>query len=423
MKIQILGINYAPEMISTAIYTTGMAEFLSELGGATTVVTAQPYYPEWKIRAGWPKFRYRTEKPTPNLRVIHCPLYVPRRPSGKTRLVHYATFALAALPRMLWCALIDRPEVILVVAPSLVSAEVGLLAARLSGAKCWLHIQDFEVEAAFATGAFLEGSRIGLLAKSFERRVLARFDVVSSISEPMLAKIVEKGVPKERVFELRNWADLSRVKVIEGESPLRSGLGITSRHVVLYSGNVAAKQGLEIIPVVARKLGHRDDLTFVIVGEGPFLAELKMLAEDLDNVRFFPLQPRERLSESLGMADIHLLPQIAGVADLVLPSKLTNMLASGRPVIATALPGTALANEVAGAGLITPPGDAEALADAISTLLDDPECRREMGREARAAALRRWDMSSILKNLETRLKRLAGTGDESDRDQTARSMR
>lgn len=408
MKIQVLGINYAPEMISTAVYTTGMADFFAERGFLTTVVTGHPYYPEWKIRSGWPRFWYRTERPAPGLRVIHCPLYVPKRPGAATRIAHYASFGLSALPRLVWRALLDRPDVILVVAPSLVSAEIGILAARMSGAKLWLHIQDFEVEAAFATGAFREDSRIGRLAKSFERRVLARCDVVSSISEPMLAKIVEKGVPVERVFELRNWANLSRVSVIEGESPLRAELGITTPHVALYSGNVAAKQGLEIIPAAARKLVHRDDLTFVIIGEGPFLKELKALAEGLDNVKFFPLQPIERLSDSLGMADVHLLPQIAGVADLVLPSKLTNMLASGRPVIATALPGTALANEVAGAGVITPPGDAEALAGAIVDLLDDPARRAEMGQEARAGAVRRWDMSRILGRLETKLKQLSG---------------
>ena len=108
----------------------------------------------------------------------------------------------------------------------------------------------------------------------------------------------------------------------------------------------------------------------------------------------------ERLSDLVGMADVHLLPQIKGAADLVLPSKLTNMLASGRPVIATADPDTALADEVRGAGLVVPPGDVVAAAQALTRLLDDPALRTELGAEARRRAEERWDMGAILGRLQ-----------------------
>ena len=119
-------------------------------------------------------------------------------------------------------------------------------------------------------------------------------------------------------------------------------------------------------------------------------------AADLPNVRFYPLQPKEKLSDLLGMADVHLLPQIAGAADLVLPSKLTNMLASGRPVVATALPGTALADEVEGCGLTVDPGDPDGMANAIGELLDNSSNRIEFGSTARIRAEDRWDDSRIL---------------------------
>lgn len=399
MKLLLLGINYDPEIISTAVYSTGLAENMAETGIETDVVTAKPYYPAWRVFDGWrgPFWRSRTSET--GVRIVHCPLYVPSNPTGAKRILHHASFALTALPVALWKGLAGRPDIVFVAAPSMVSAPVGWLAARLGGGKAWLHIQDYEVEAAFATGLLTEDSTTGRMAKAFERWVLRRFDRISSISEPMLEKLREKQVPEDRIYELRNWANLARVTPVEGVSPMKAELGIRTEYVALYSGNLANKQGLEIIPDMARRLAHRDDLTIVVCGDGPMRTTLEDSAAGLDNIRFLPLQPLDRLSDLLGMADVHLLPQIAGAADLVLPSKLTNMLASGRPVLATADPETALGQEVTGAGICTPPGDGAAAAAALDALLDDPETRATLGREARARALERWDMGAILDRL------------------------
>ena len=109
----------------------------------------------------------------------------------------------------------------------------------------------------------------------------------------------------------------------------------------------------------------------------------------------------------LNMADLHLLPQIAGAADLVLPSKLTNMLFSGRPVVATTEPGTGLYDEVDGCGTVTPPGDAVALAKAIAALSDDPARRESLGAAARKRAAERWMKEAIIARMGQELDRLA----------------
>jgi colanic acid biosynthesis glycosyl transferase WcaI len=408
MKIQCLSLNFEPEEIGIAVYSAGFTREMAKRGHDVSAFCAHPYYPQWRRRPGWPRFGYRTLKADDvKLKVVHCPLYVPHTPTAKSRILHYASFALSALPRLIGNALKNRPNIVFIVAPSLVSAVSGLIAAKMTGAKLWLHIQDYEVEAAFATGAISPESRLGRIALSFEAWMLHKFDMISSISVPMLDKLREKGVSEEKIYEFRNWANLHKIQVVEGLSPMRKELGITTKYVAYYSGNVAAKQGLEIIPEAARILNDRDDLTFVICGEGPFLDTLKEKASGLKNIRFYPLQPFEKLSDALGMADVHLLPQIADVAELVLPSKLTNMLASGRPVVATAYAGTALAQEVEGAGIVTEPGNAQAFAQAIADLLGDPEQRMELGRNARQKALSNWDMTAILDKLEIEMTRLA----------------
>jgi len=407
MKILLLGINYSPEIISTAVYSSTLADNMAKKGVVTSVVTALPYYPAWRVFEGWRGIFWRREVSDAGVRIIHAPLYVPYNPTGIRRILHHASFAVTALPCVMWIALKQRPDIVFVVAPSMMSAPVGWLGAKLAGAKCWLHIQDFEVEAAFATGLLVADSRVGRAAKLFERWVLRRFDMVSSISTSMLASLVEKEVPAERIYELRNWANLEKITPVSGWSPLADTLGITTPHVALYSGNLANKQGIKIIPEMARLLADRKDLTFVVCGDGPMRAQLAELSADLPNIVMLPLQPFDQLSDLLGLATVHLLPQIAGAADLVLPSKLANMLASGRPVLATADLGTALAHEVNGAGIVVPPGDAKAAADALVALLDNPEKRATLGQAARERALARWDMDSILSRLFVEFKALS----------------
>ena len=124
MRFLLLGINYAPEIISTAVYSTGLAEWLAQRGHDTHVVTAKPYFPAWRVFDGWGGW-YRTETPQKNLRVMHCPLYVPRRPTGVKRILHHASFALMALPVTLFAALRHKPDIVFVVAPSIMAAPVG----------------------------------------------------------------------------------------------------------------------------------------------------------------------------------------------------------------------------------------------------------------------------------------------------------
>jgi colanic acid biosynthesis glycosyl transferase WcaI len=332
---------------------------------------------------------------------------VPARPTGLKRLVHHASFFASSLLPMVKAAVGDKPDIVFTVAPSLIAAPVAWLAARLGGAKCWLHVQDFELEAAFATGLVKQGFAARLGA-AFERAVFRAFDQVSSISPQMCRRLEAKGVPPARVYELRNWADIEQVVPLPGSS-YRDEWRIETPHVALYSGNIANKQGIDIVIDAARLLRGRKDLTFVVCGEGPNRAAVEAAAQDLDNIRFHDLQPRNRLGDLLALADVHLMPQLAGASDLLLPSKLTNMLASGRPVVATAEAGTGLAQEVDGCGLLSPPGEAAAFARTIERLIDNPESAKRLGGTARERALERWAKQPILERATERMEALTNS--------------
>ena len=398
------GLNYAPEMIGIAPYTTGLAEELSERGHRVRVIAGQPYYPRWRAedsdQGAWVK------EGIAGVEVYRCPLYVPSRPSFLRRMVHYASFAVSAFVPFLKALRREKPDAIVAIAPSLVSCMLALVLARMFRIKFWLHIQDFEVEMAAATGMMGEKSRLYRAALWLESKILRRAHVVSTISTKMCEKLEEKNVRRERILQLRNWANhAERIRRADGQA-IRRKLGLQGKTVALYSGNIAAKQGIDVLIDAAEKLKHRDDIVFVICGDGPNRAALERQAAHLPNIRMDYLHEPDVFAQYAAMADIHLLPQMAGAADLVLPSKLTNMLASGKPVVATAAAGTGLAREVFGCGLVIPPGDVEAFARAIVKLTDDPELGRAQGREGVKRAESRWSLDLIADRFEHRLRLL-----------------
>jgi colanic acid biosynthesis glycosyl transferase WcaI len=294
-----------------------------------------------------------------------------------------------------------RPDIVFTVAPSLLSAPVAVMAARIIGVKSWLHVQDLEVDAAFELG-LLRNRHLRALMSRTERRILRAFDRVSTISPQMLRRLMNKGVAPEKLRDLRNWVDTNVIVPGDSQTPLRARLGLKPTDIVaLYSGAMSRKQGLELIIEAATALrDSHPQIHFVLCGNGPHQAELAQLARGLPNTHFIDLEPVERLSELLNTADIHLMPQKAQAADLVLPSKLSGMLASGRPIIVMVEPGTGIAVEAQGAGLVVPPGDARALAAAVATLAGDGALRKRLGEAGRLRAEQHWDRVSIVRSLE-----------------------
>jgi colanic acid biosynthesis glycosyl transferase WcaI len=402
MKIVLASMNFAPEMTGIGKYSGEMVDDLVSRGHEVSVVCAPPYYPTWKVQDGYTGGRYQVERPRPGLTIYRCPVWIPARLGGLTRLLHLASFALSSLPVMLWLVL-WQPQVVFAVAPALFCAPAAWLTARLAGAKAWLHIQDLEVDAAFELG-MLKRPWMRRLALASERFLLRRFDAVSTISSRMLRQLATKGIPLQRTEMLPNWVDTRRVRPTEVSQELRRSLDIGPEQIVcLFSGTINRKQGLHVLVETARLLKDDPQVVIVICGNGELRAGLEASAEGLTNLRFMDLQPVSELNTLLNMADVHLLPQLRGAADLVMPSKLVGMLASGRPVIAATVERTEIATIVEGRGLVTEPECAEGFARAINELAGNAEQRRRLGAAGRAYAERVLDAARIFDRLDARL--------------------
>lgn len=379
MKILVYGINYSPELTGIGKYTGEMVEWMARQGHDVRVITAPPYYPEWKVGEPYSAWRWRREDGAAT--VWRCPLYVPKTPTTLKRLIHLGSFALSSffplMAQRRW-----KPDRIIGVVPTLFCTPGMRLLAKLSGARTVLHIQDYEVDAMLGLGMAGKGKggRVARLASAFERSGLLNVDNVSTISRSMMNKAQEKGVPAERVIFFPNWSEVARFRDVTDADALqlRQQLGLSAdKKIILYSGNIGEKQGLESVIDAADRLRDQPWL-FVIVGQGGGKARLEKMARErgLSNVIFHPLQSYDALPALLKLADCHLVIQKRGAADAVLPSKLTNILAVGGNAVITAERHTELGqlcDTCPGIAVCVEPESVDALIDGIGQALLMPK--------------------------------------------------
>ncbi|MGF6235335.1 colanic acid biosynthesis glycosyl transferase WcaI [Leclercia sp. 1548] len=379
MKILVYGINYSPELTGIGKYTGEMVEWMARQGHEVRVITAPPYYPEWQVGKHYSSWRYRREEGAAT--VWRCPLYVPKQPSTLKRLIHLGSFALSSffplMAQRRW-----KPDRIIGVVPTLFCTPGMRLLGKLSGARTLLHIQDYEVDAMLGLGMAGKGKggKVARLASAFERSGLHNVDYVSTISRSMMNKAQEKGVAAEKVIFFPNWSEVARFRDVTPAdvAALRAQLGLAEAHkIVLYSGNIGEKQGLENVIDAAAALSDKP-WQFVIVGQGGGKARLEKMARErgLQNIQFFPLQSYDALPALLKMADCHLVVQKRGAADAVLPSKLTNILAVGGNAVITAEPHTELGQlctSLPGIAVCVEPESVPALVAGIEQALTMPK--------------------------------------------------
>ena len=401
MRILILGLNFAPEPTGTGRCTADFAAWLSDRGHEVRVIAAPPYYPEWRLHSGYRAWTWRREA-IGAAQVLRCPLWVPAAASPWTRVLHLLSFAASSLVPGLWQAVRFRPDLVWAVEPTACAAPTALLAARLCGARACLHVQDLEAEALCALG--LAGRpRLCRLLRCVYGWLARRFDLVSTICTHMRARLRAYGVAEERLCLFPNWVDTEAIRPLAEPSRVRRRWGLADHHVVaLYAGSMGEKQGLDALVEVAARLRAHPEVRLVLCGAGAARPRLERQLSSCANVALVPLQPEARLNELLNAADIHVLPQRPEATAFALPSKLAGILASGRPVVAQAVDGE-LAAATRRCGILVPPGDPAAMAEAILELAADPARRRRLGAVARQLAEDHLQRDAIIARYEQRL--------------------
>lgn len=391
VRIQVVCPHFEPDVAPTGLVISEIVRGLAEQGHEVDVVTSLPWYSSHAVEDAWRGRIVRTETTAWGSVSRVYPFPVNKR-NIAARAAGFGGFtALAGV-----CSLLKRrPDVVLAMSPPLTLGVAACLTSRLRRAPLVFNVQDVFPDVAVALGAVTNRRVIGLL-EGLERFVYRRSAVVTVLSEDLRSNVEAKLADSEgptaagaRVRVIPNFVDTERIRPQSRDNSYRTEFGLGSRSVVMYAGNLGFSQPLELMVQAARELSGRDDVVFVLNGEGSRRTELESLAEGLDNVVFVDFQPAERLAEVLAAADLHVIALRRGLAASSVPSKLYSILAAGRPVLAALDPGTEVADVVAsqGAGLVVAPEEQSAFTSAVLEMVDRADLAA-MGSAGREFVLR-----------------------------------
>lgn len=395
-SVSILGLNFPPEATGIAPYTGTLAVGLQRMGHEVTVHVAHPHYPEWAIRKGYGQWR-RVDN-LEGVEVRRRLHYVPRSPRGIRRLVSELSFG-ARLMFARW----GHPRVIIAVSPSLFSTAMAVLRMRLTPRRPSLIVW---VQDVYSLGLLESGEGNGLalrITQWVESCTVRAADRVVVIHERFADFVTsELGVAASRVVVVRNWTHLSPSEPIDSATA-KAKLGWPGDvTLAVHTGNMGAKQGLENIVDAARVADSQGaPVHFLLVGDGGERRGLQERARGISRLTFVDPLSDVDYRLALSAADILIVNEKPGVANMAVPSKLTSYFDAGRPVVAaTDLAGTT-ASEIAAAdaGVIVRAGDPTELLGAVCAVSADPQSAARFGLNGRryresvldqASAIRDW---------------------------------
>jgi len=264
-------------------------------------------------------------------------------------------------------------------------------------------IQDMWPETLAATGMMTSkpvAKLMSRLAKFIYRRAIA----ITVISEGFRHNLVSKGVPADKIHVIPNWADEEIYRPVPRDSALMLEHSMDGRFNIVYGGNLGAAQAMGNVLETAAILRDLRQIQFVLIGDGMEAASLQKAARErgLENIRFVKQQPEERMPHFFALADVLLVHlRRDPLFEITIPSKTIAYLACGRPILCTVPGDAADVVRSAGAGVICPPEDPVALAQAVRYLYEMPQSQREaMGEAGRRAFLENYTRRGLVNRYE-----------------------
>jgi colanic acid biosynthesis glycosyl transferase WcaI len=375
VRILLLNLYYPPDTSATAKMADTVVHALAK-DAEVTVLCGRPSY-DPSERRSWRLYRAE-QKGT--IRIVRAGSTDFPRFSMKRRLLNYLTYTALAVPR----ALFIRCDAILAMTDPPFEGIVGALVATAKRKPYFYNIRDMYPDMAVG-GAIVDPGLLVRIWERLHRWALRRAESVIVLGEDMRNRILEKGIPEERIQIVRDGADGAAGVPLDAEviRQIRGGF----RFVLLHAGNLGFYGAWETLIAAAQQLSG-EDIGFVFVGEGAQAARLQALAAGMPNVRFLPFFPPGKIPSVLAAADAHLITVKRGLEGVVVPSKMYGILGAGKPIVAVAPPGTdavALGQRL-GFGVGVDPDRPEEVAEAVLLLARDPARCEQMGRAALLAA-------------------------------------
>ncbi len=389
LRVVFFNRSYYPDFGATGQLLTELCEDLvARFGYDVTVVAGMPTSAETAIApVRWYAPVRREERNGVKILRAWSTSRSTRRFSG--RISNYLSYFSAAT---LASFRLGRPDVIVSLTDPPIVSLTAIAAAKATGAKFVFLCQDIFPEVARLLEDF-QNDRVEALLTKIGRFTVKHADRIIALGDTMTRRLVEtKQADPLKIRVIHNWSDAAAIQPGPKDNPFAREQGLVDKFVVMHSGNVGMSQNVDALLDVAAQLTDLPDVVIAIVGEGARKMFLQREVERrrLTNVRFFPYQPKARLTDSFATADVFVVSLKSGLAGFIVPSKVYGVLVAGRPYIA-AIEADSEAAQIAReyeCGVVVDPGNREQIATAIRTLHDDRAYRARLGANARKAALR-----------------------------------
>jgi colanic acid biosynthesis glycosyl transferase WcaI len=409
MRILYLSQYFPPEVGATQTRAYEMARGLIQAGHHVTMVAEVPNHPSGIIP---PDYRGKLYERTDLDGIDVIRVWVKTAPvkTFYTRMVFYLSYMLNATLAGLLLAR-RRYDVVYATSPPLFVGGAGLALSLLRRTPLVFEVRDLWPESAVALGE-LKNPRAIALAERLERVCYRRARRVVVVTAGIRQRLLERGLPRDKLALIPNGTntDLFQPQP-EAGAALRDELGLDDAFVVLYAGTHGIAQGLETVIEAARLQQAEADIRFLFVGEGPVKNEIMALADGygLNNVRFHPEIPRERVPAFLAAADVALVPlRKLDLFKGALPSKMFDAWAVGCPTLVSIEGEAQRVLERSGAGRFVEPENPQALVEAISALTADRGAGRLMGNRGRAFVEAHYSRQAQARELEQLLRTVIG---------------
>lgn len=399
---------YYPEETSTGHVLTELAEALSEFY-PVSVLCGQPTYSRRGTRAPVREVRH-------GVAITRCAGLTLNKDVLAFRLANMATLALSTL----WQALraLRRDDVVIVVTnPPALPFVIGF-ASRIRRARCVLLIHDVYPEALIAAGLVSRRHPLARLIAVMTRRLYRGVSHICVIGRDMRSLVRSKmgpGTP-DRITVIPNWAkEALLASTNRGANPLLAELGLEQKFVVQYAGNLGQVHDIELLFETARQIEPLDaTMHFLIIGSGAKKGWIDQHVRDagLTNVTILPARPRSDEDVFLRACDVAVMALVPGMSGVGVPSRLYNILAVGKPVIAAVDEASELAAVIReeGVGTVVPPGLVDAMVTALLAARADPAWVADTGRRAAAVARTKYALGHAVAAYRSMIDRLWDVG-------------
>ena len=382
---------YYPEDSTTGHYMTGIAEGLAG-NRHVDVICGQPKYCQRGLRA--PRQELRN-----GVNIYRCRGTTFDKNVYPLKMVNMLSLTLPIFFTGLFK--ICSGDVVLVVTTPPLLPFVVSMACRLRGARCILCIHDVYPEAMVYAGVLKRGRFIEHLLGWMTKRLYQRVDRIVVLGRDMARLVRAKTRNKDKVVVITNWADTDTVTPEpRGDNVLLTQLGLKDKFVVGYAGNIGPLQDIENLLQVALSLRNESEVHFLFIGTGKKAPWLARAVKDsaMSNVTLLGQKPRSERNNFLNACDVALISLVPGMAGVGVPSRMYNILAAGKSIIAVtdADSETAMVVQEEKVGWVVPPGQPGALSERIREAKASPDCLAEMGRRGRVVAETKYSRESIL---------------------------